>query len=88
VHDSSQGAQIFSSDTLLKIPNATIPYEGPRIAIPILYLETGNILVGEKGDISVYNSEGLLLGVLGVKAGDCVLHILALAAINLPQREF
>jgi hypothetical protein len=69
VHDSFQGAQIFDSETLLKLPNARIPYNGPSIVIPVLYLETGTILVGENGDISVYDSEGLLLGILGVKAG-------------------
>jgi hypothetical protein len=76
VHDSFQGAQIFDLETLLKLPDARIPYNGPPIAIPVSFLETGNILVGENGDISVYDSEGLPLGVLGVKAGK---H-----AVNLP----
>ena len=38
--------------------------------IPVLYLETETILVGENGEIKVHNPSGILLGVLGVKAGE------------------
>ena len=70
VHDCSKGAQIFNLDSLLEIPDAMIPYDGPHIIIPVLYLETDTILVGDNGEIKVHNSEGISLGVLGVKAGE------------------
>ena len=70
IHDPSQGAQIFDMGMLKLIPNAIIPYTGPRIVVPLLFGGDGPIvLTGDQGEVKVYSSTGEALGQLGIETG-------------------
>jgi hypothetical protein len=81
VHDPFCGARIFGLDGSDNgsQTDALIPYNGPRIAVPIVFWGPGQILISESGTVKVYDSDcATNRGRLAINCGLSLIHFLTL----------